>query len=196
MLHSFLTRRKSGLSSRASMGARLSELVREHYLDPAAFGRDPSPVLLWLDPPPPKERPDLLWVTQGNHRVDAGSAEPADPEIFRIAKHPTRANAFALGITLGRTSNNDIQLDDPSVSRFHAYFQQDPHSGVWHVVDAESSNGTLIAGVRLQPKRPAPLADRTEIKFGHVNVQFLSVAAFVATLDERVKPAALGPKRK
>lgn len=183
------------------MGARLSEMVRAHYLDPEALARDPAPVLVWIDAPPPKERPELLWVTQGNHRIGAPGdpAPPApslDPEILRIEKQKNRSNAFALGITVGRTSNNDVQIDDPSVSRFHAYFQQDPHSGVWHVVDAESSNGTLIAGVRLQPKRPAPLVDRSEIKFGHVNVQFLSAAAFEQLLDEKVRPVPPGSKRR
>lgn len=173
------------------MGARLSELVRSHYLDPTALGQDPAPVLLWPDAPAPKERPELLWVTQGNHKLGAPSN---DPEIFRIQKSAGRA--FALGITVGRTSNNDIQIDDPSVSRFHAYFQQDPHSGIWHVLDAESSNGTFIAGVRLQPKRPAPLADRSELKFGHVVLQFFSAPAFEQFLDEKISPGGGSSKRR
>lgn len=169
------------------MGLRLSELVRAHHLDPGAWER--VAVILWNDAPPPKEKPELLWDTQGNHPLGASGTEPA---VFRLEK--ARANAFGMGVTVGRTPNNDIALDDPSVSRFHAYFQQDPHSGVWHVVDVESSNGTCVEGVRLAPKRPAPLIDRCEVKFGHVAVHYFSPQAFVAYLDERVNPR--GPPKQ
>lgn len=173
-----------------AMGARMSQLVRSHYLEPSEW--DPVAVLVWNDAPPPRENPELLWVTQGNLRLDAPAS---DPEVFRLEKHVGQLNAFALGITLGRTQNNDVMLDHDSVSRFHAYFQQDPHSGVWHVVDAESSNGTFLEGVRLAPKRPAPLVDRARMKFGHVEVQFFSPAAFGQLLDDKVNPGKARPSR-
>lgn len=175
------------------MGHRLSELIRSHYLDPKAWS--PAPVLVWHDAPPPRENPELLWVTQGNHRLDAPPA--ADPEILRVEKssEAEKVNAFSLGITLGRTPNNDVMIDDGSVSRFHAYFQQDPQSGVWHVVDAESSNGSYVGGVRLAPRRPAPVVDRAELQFGHVKLQFLSPQSFTRLLEEKLRPGiAAGPK--
>lgn len=183
-----------------AMGHRLSELIRSHYLDPKAW--QPVPVLIWHEAPPPREKPELLWVTQGNHRLDAPAA---DPEIFRLEKSSDgskdKVNAFALGVTLGRTSNNDVMIDDASVSRFHAYFQQDPQSGVWHVVDAESSNGSYLAGERLAPRRPAPLVDHARLQFGHVKLEYLLPVSFVKLLAEKINPnapssAVLTPPRR
>lgn len=172
------------------MGHRLSELVRSHHLDPKAWA--PVPVLLWREAPPPREKPELLWVTQGNHRLEGPPA--ADPEIFRVEKvfSEDKVNAFALGITLGRTVNNDMMIDDTSVSRFHAFFQQDPQSGVWHVMDAASSNGTFVGGVRLAPRKPAPVSDGSALQFGHVKMEFLSAQGFMRLLEQKLRPGA-GP---
>jgi signal transduction histidine kinase len=46
----------------------------------------------------------------------------------------------------GRDSNNDLQLHDSEVSRFHAELRQDD-AGI-RVVDLESSNGTFVNGER------------------------------------------------
>ncbi len=171
------------------MADRLSELLRAQHLDPGASRRKPADVLLWWEAPRPKTSPELLWVTQTSYRLDAPGG---DPLVFRLEKQQGAKNAFALGVTLGRTPNNDVMVDDVSVSRFHAYFQRDPHSSVWHVVDAESSNGTTCDGVRLQPKRPAPIPDGAELRFGAVKLTFLSAASFEKLLAER----ASGQRRK
>lgn len=60
-------------------------------------------------------------------------------------------------ITIGRSKENDIAVNDPMVSRTHLQIVQDD-SGVCSVVDLNSSNGTYVNGqrisgeVKLQPK--------------------------------------------
>jgi pSer/pThr/pTyr-binding forkhead associated (FHA) protein len=162
---------------------RLSILRRSFTANPQAFLRvRGSPVLIWAGAPAPKTKADqeLLWVTQGQIKLNPGN----DPLVFALAKQTGKTNAFGLGITLGRTPNNDVELDDPSVSRFHAYFQKDEQSGVWHVVDAESFNGSVCDGERLQPNRPAPVHDGSQLKFGGVEMRFLLAKAFEAMLRE------------
>jgi pSer/pThr/pTyr-binding forkhead associated (FHA) protein len=154
------------------MGERLSRLL-DHAATRAAFWNPPAPVLLWEGAPPPRTSPELLWVTNPKIRIDRPGN---DPLIYRIEKSQ-RGNAFALGITLGRATNNDIVVDDPSVSRFHGYLVRDEHTKVWHMVDAESSAGTFCAGERLAPRRPAPLVDGEVIRVGLVDLTFLSPEA-------------------
>lgn len=159
------------------MGDRLSILRRSYETNPGAFRRvHKSPVLIWEQAPPPSKKMDreLLWNTQGNYKL---SAAGDDPLVYTVTKS-TKTNAFGIGITLGRTANNDIEIDDPSVSRFHAFFQLDEQSGIWHVVDAESSNGTWLEGERLTPKRPAPLPDRASLTCGSVALRFMLPVSF------------------
>ncbi|HVE85725.1 MAG TPA: FHA domain-containing protein [Myxococcales bacterium] len=155
------------------MGERLTRLL-DHAATHTAFTSPPVPVLVWEAAPRERTSSDLLWVTNPKIRVDRPSN---DPLLYRVEK-ASRQNAFGLGITLGRATNNDVVVDDPSVSRFHAYLQLDGHSKVWHVVDAESSTGTFVGGERLAPRRPAPLADGAVFTVGHVELKFLSPESF------------------
>ncbi len=81
--------------------------------------------------------------------------------LFELKKVPGRPNAFYRwsGVTVGRIDTNDIVVDDGSVSRFHAYFQKDARTGDWHVVDAESKNGTWVGPLKLQPNERARIGE-------------------------------------
>jgi len=67
--------------------------------------------------------------------------------IFPLRK--TATNAFAMMVTVGRATNNDIALPYDSISKFHAYFSNVPGTG-WILVDANSMNGTFLEGRQLQ----------------------------------------------
>lgn len=153
------------------MAERLSQLAAMLERDEEAFlDAETSPFLVWQEAPATRAH-ELVWTTVPHfeHRPEPPTN---DPLVFRIAKGTSSHNAFGVGITLGRTANNDIAVDDPSISRFHAYFQRDEKSGVWHVVDAESFNGTFCDGVRLAVGRPAPLHDHISLEFGSVHLRF------------------------
>ncbi|MFL5321907.1 MAG: FHA domain-containing protein [Myxococcaceae bacterium] len=169
------------------MSERLSQLSSTVLANPRAWAKlEKTPLLVWEKAPVKKKGTPLVLGTLANIKLEP----PAhDPLCFRLRKYNRVGNAFALGITLGRAEFNDIPLDDGSVSRFHAYFQQDRQSGIWHVVDAESFNGSSVDGVWLQPNRPAPLRDRVELKFGNIEMRFFTAESFGEWVAAR--PAAL-----
>ena len=51
-------------------------------------------------------------------------------------------------ITFGRTSDNDVALDDTNVSRYHARIEQ-REDGYW-LIDQESSNGSSVNGNQVE----------------------------------------------
>jgi len=165
------------------MGERLNRLL-ERPESRAAFLTPPVPVLVWEAAPRERTSKELLWVTNPRIRLNLPSD---DPLVYRVEKSTSKSNAFGLGVTLGRAANNDVVVDDPSVSRVHAFLQLDGHSRVWHVLDAESSAGTFVGGERLAPGRPAPLADGAVLLLGHVELRFLAPGSFEAYL--RARPA-------
>jgi hypothetical protein len=63
-------------------------------------------------------------------------------------------------VVAGRSSECDIELDDPTVSRRHAVFVQ--RGDDWWVVDLDSTNGTQVNGVAAVEQRLRP-GDRIEL---------------------------------
>jgi hypothetical protein len=144
-----------------------------------------TPVLLYELPGDVKEEET---DTDNRYRYKTVSgvavvAEPGEPNVFLLSK--TKDNAFQRGVTVGRTANNDLVLDDASVSRFHAWFQRAEEGSGWWVVDAGSKNGTLLDGQRLPAKRPTALPEDTTLKFGQVEVRFLLPEPFIQLLKTR-----------
>lgn len=164
------------------MATRLSLLAQQHQKDAGAFRRDTlRPVLVWEAAP--QERPKGITLgTVSNYRQEPRAP---DPLVFSILKRLKKVDAFPLGVTLGRMPSNDVLVDEPSVSRFHCFFQQDTQTGIWHVSDAESFNGTYCDGNRLVPSRPAPLGDRVALRIGFIELLYLSPVGLEAYLTER-----------
>ncbi len=50
-------------------------------------------------------------------------------------------------IKIGRSSHNDIVINDPTVSKTHCQIIQDDY-GVYTLIDTGSSNGTFVNGIR------------------------------------------------
>jgi pSer/pThr/pTyr-binding forkhead associated (FHA) protein len=107
-----------------------------------------------------------------------------EPLVIPVRK--SKDNAFQRGVTVGRTANNDVVLDDGSVSRFHAWFQRDATGPGWSLADAGSKNGTRVNGERLKSRKLVALKADAVIRFGQVEVRFLPPDAFVEFLKARV----------
>lgn len=71
--------------------------------------------------------------------------------------------------TVGQTDGNDLQLEDKSVSRFHALLLF--KAGTIFVVDVLSSTGTFVNGVRLNRNEEREIRLGDVIKFGNVLVR-------------------------
>ncbi|HVE78653.1 MAG TPA: FHA domain-containing protein, partial [Gemmatimonadaceae bacterium] len=74
-------------------------------------------------------------------------------------------------VHVGRGAHNDIPVADESVSDSHAKIQK-RESG-WFVVDMGSTNGTYVAGRRVDE---AALAGQTDVRFGGIKMAFRPVA--------------------
>lgn len=135
------------------------------------------PVLLWEAPPATKEAPLLLGTKRGERLTQPRAGKPLFFEVRKTAK-----NAFAEEIAVGRTANNDIAIDDNSVSRFHAYLLRGKRG--WSVVDASSSVGTWVGGKRLLQRGLTPITDGGTVRFGHVELAFLMPETFLRYLKK------------
>lgn len=95
-------------------------------------------------------------------RVPAGGAE-----ILCAAK--TQRNAYA-HVAIGRSVQNDVVIDQASVSRFHADIRWS-ESG-YSVRDARSRNGTQLNGVILRASHGEPLRAGDVVTFGDASCLF------------------------
>ena len=144
-----------------------------------------KPVLLF-DPPVRAESSDDA-DDDFQFRTSAGDAAISTQtgEAVVAVVEKTKDNAFQRRVTIGRTSNNDIVLEDASVSRFHAWLQQDEPSGGWSVIDAGSRNGTYVASRKTAPKQPVTLVDGAALRIGSVDLKFFTVEGFMRYLQKR-----------
>jgi pSer/pThr/pTyr-binding forkhead associated (FHA) protein len=74
-------------------------------------------------------------------------------------------------LSVGRTKENDIGLNDPSVSKIHASLAVDDN-GTLLVADTGSTNGTFVNGERIAYGKAVPLDESSEVRFGGVEVKF------------------------
>ncbi|MBI3184422.1 MAG: FHA domain-containing protein [Myxococcales bacterium] len=144
--------------------------------------KPPSPVLVWEAPPAEDLDDDEQMLTTAGHRLDRPRAGQA--LVFEIQKRGEKSNPFLDSITVGRTTNNDVLIDDHSVSRFHAYFKKDNQSGLWKLVDASSSNGTWVGPLKLRPGVAEMVRDLLMLRFGDVEVRFMLPESFTAMLRD------------
>ncbi len=86
--------------------------------------------------------------------VPADAAPPARIRITERGRERWQVMPRA-GLTVGKAPGNDVVLQDPFVSSRHLRIE--PRAGRWHLVDLGSTNGTLLAGSRVE---------RAELPFG------------------------------
>ncbi len=168
------------------MGRGLSIYARKYLTDLDALRASlVNPVLLWEAPREASADKAAAWMgTESGSPMER--PRHGEPLVFELKKSNDKKNAFPMGITLGRVDSNDVGIGDPSVSRFHAYFQQDAKTKVWVVVDAESKNGTFLGGNRLKPGQKEALADGKRVQFGDVLMQFFLADGFLVRLKREL----------
>jgi pSer/pThr/pTyr-binding forkhead associated (FHA) protein len=88
-----------------------------------------------------------------------------------VRSGPLKGTRFPIRVPIvnvGRAEYNDIVLNDGSVSTIHAKLQR--REGIWMLVDLDSTNGTLVDGLRAEGE--VPLAPGALIRFGEVQTVF------------------------
>jgi pSer/pThr/pTyr-binding forkhead associated (FHA) protein len=83
--------------------------------------------------------------------------------------------------TVGRDSDNDIVLDEITVSRCHALLLMRPADVL--LMDLGSTNGTFVNDVQAPPDESVRLADGDVITLGQVVLRYCAPAC-IESLDE------------
>jgi len=157
----------------------LTKLYLEFMSEPTRFlQQHPVPWLILPGEPqtPDSETKTKIQMLPASNLVLSPTRETA----WAIEILKTEANVFGLGVTLGRTANNDIAISDERISRFHAYFQLDAEA--WTLADAGSSNGTYLGGQRLVPRKPTRLPPKAALSFGGCELRYYEAGALVEYL--------------
>jgi pSer/pThr/pTyr-binding forkhead associated (FHA) protein len=79
---------------------------------------------------------------------------------------------------IGRSPDNDVRLDDDTVSGSHATLAR--RKSGWVLTDHGSTNGTYIDGERLSGERQLPTG-ATELRFGGIKMVFRQIAGGAET---------------
>lgn len=91
-----------------------------------------------------------------------------DPQLARIYR-VRRRDGQPGPLRVGRTTDNDIAIDDTSLSRHHATLE--PRGELVHVIDLASKNGTFLGEDRLDANIPAAAKSKDLLRFGRVSLQ-------------------------
>ncbi len=100
-----------------------------------------------------------------------------------LRKRRGASNVFSERITVGRARTNDVVLRHHSVSKFHAYFEQDEDDR-FYLSDAKSTNPTILNG--------APVTSSVEVHPG-AEICFGSIAALFCTPEVLWDALMTGP---
>ena len=102
-------------------------------------------------------------------------------------------------ITIGRSSENDICIQDPLVSRVHCQLIQDDRGNVT-IVDTNSKNGTYVNGMK--QNGPVKLNTSDIVRIGNTTLPWrdyikdqISISSKPIPVPELVRPE-LGPAQK
>ncbi|MEZ6187972.1 MAG: FHA domain-containing protein [Planctomycetota bacterium] len=158
------------------------------HLDAAAFeAAHPTPYLVVRFPRPESRGEDSSFLTRALDVAAIKSGESQNTVWIVPVTKREGSNAFATMITLGRAGNNDVVLQHPSVSKFHAYLR---HMGTnWTVSDAGSRNGTLLDDRKLPPERSFPLYSGAAIVLSEaVSLTFLLGADLYTAVQSKQAP--------
>lgn len=163
----------------------LAELWRSRGLSPDVFAARYGDAFLLLHGSAndlhPTEGPEKTGIIEV-----AQTRGPLVPALDFIA-FPVRNSGrslFGSKISVGRTQNNDIQIDDRTVSKLHAIIEREA-AGEFRIRDAGSAAGTLVEG-QVAPARGdgegVPLRAGVNIILGGVQLTFLDLAAMLSLL--------------
>lgn len=183
-----------------SFAAKVSSLGLRRYVRDYA-----QPALVFVsrrlaDTEVGERTPDSRWLQivapRATRRLTVADLTPSQPltpapqraGTFVFVKK-TRRNPFKEMITLGRDAVSDIILSQDTVSRCHAFLQQ--QDSRWWLVDRGSKNGTRVGSTVLVAGKPHRLEEGVQIALGlEVSVLFFTPKAFWHYLKTEAARAA------
>lgn len=118
--------------------------------------------------------PALLRILDGDVRTN-----PQRYELYAIIK--TTRNPWTDRVLIGRAANNDVVLDNPSVSKVHAYITQQGTSA--QLASYETRNPTKVGPTTVLPNGPGvALPDGADLQIGLLKARYLSTSALYRLL--------------
>jgi FhaA, N-terminal domain/FHA domain len=136
---------------------------------PAADPRQPPP----RQAPAPAPEPDpggrtMVYSTSERMAEPLRESAASEQRTAMLLMDGKRLVIGAAGVTLGRSRQCDVTVDDPNVSRTHAEIRA--RGGSWVVTDLGSTNGSRLNGRPLQ--EPTVLKPGDEIELGTTTLEF------------------------
>jgi pSer/pThr/pTyr-binding forkhead associated (FHA) protein/antitoxin (DNA-binding transcriptional repressor) of toxin-antitoxin stability system len=95
-----------------------------------------------------------------------------------ITKGPNEGQSFDLNadsVTIGRSHENDIQINDLSVSRNHAKITRKGNTYV--IRDLGSKNSTVVAGKKLHPEEEYEIGEGSSVSIGGIMISLVRSAS-------------------
>ncbi len=74
-------------------------------------------------------------------------------------------------LSVGRTKENNLAIDDPSISKYHASLAMNS-DGDLLLADIGSTNGTFVNGERIAYGKAVKISERDKVRFGLVDASF------------------------
>src|SRR5215211_6215129 len=149
-----------------SRAVMLSLLVDQHArLGDAFLERYGHPWLVWNA---------STWSApsvDGQTRVVRLPTAPPPPRELLALCLALTFRGDAKEITLGRANDNDVVINDGTVSRHHAVLTRSA-SGTWQVRPLPESSGTICASRPLSDKDVSPIVDGQKLMVGGVELTF------------------------
>jgi hypothetical protein len=129
----------------------------------------------------------ILWEP-GAWKAPASTTHLLTPAATPAPSKAGEALALALEprpdgapLKLGRGAECDAIINDGTLSQVHLVFMRRP-DGVWTVRDANSRNGSKLDAVKLEPGKPATLANGSRLVAAQVAFTFYNSAGMLSRL--------------
>ena len=119
------------------------------------------------------ENPALVARVDMASRVDFNSTWTQGAFRLFVIHQWERARIVSLDdnvISLGRSTKNQIVINDPTISRHH--IQLERVGDGWQVIDLGGTNGTFLEGVALEPHMPEPWLGHQILRVGTYFLQW------------------------
>lgn len=140
--------------------------------------------------------PFVVYAGGALRRIDPGKTRGLTVDRLVIegggpTRHQTISDNFLAGelvsvapkqavITIGASAECDVTVNDSSVSKKHARFDQ--VGGDWRIWDNDSVSGTQVNGHHVMHGMPTLLVAGDRITLGYVDLTFLTASGFYQLL--------------
>ena len=124
-------------------------------------------------------------------RADSSEIRPAAVRFVPLVR--SSRSPYTDRITVGRTANCDVVLQERSVSKLHALFWPSEDLEGWAVSDARSANGTFLNDRKLAPLDRVPIKPGDLLRLGELEVKFIDPGMLYELLLRRL-PRTFPPR--